>query len=236
MEWLSQGSVFKCCLHATRYKSLTPAALLCDGPLPQAATCGSSAAAGRGAQLRRSNHPSPRPATHTTLHMEAGASASAAPHSPNTRAAAAAAAASPASQAEPHAAKRSHELGKVSIHMPPSAGPVQTRCGLLSRLECVWLRLRPRFFPQVHCRGGCGGIQDRDHPTCKQCLLKAAQLRAAEQLSLTPPSTPPHPSTPPPALSMFGRPSSCIDQLTTIERAAIVTLHGVGWTGRTIAQ
>jgi transposase len=34
---------------------------------------------------------------------------------------------------------------------------------------------------------------------------------------------------------MFGRPSGCIDQLTTVERAAIVTLHGVGWTGRDIA-
>jgi transposase len=35
---------------------------------------------------------------------------------------------------------------------------------------------------------------------------------------------------------MFGRPSGCIDQLTTVERAAIVTLHGIGWTGRDIAQ
>jgi transposase len=35
---------------------------------------------------------------------------------------------------------------------------------------------------------------------------------------------------------MFGRPSSCIDQLTTVERAAIVTLHNTGWTGRAIAQ
>jgi transposase len=35
---------------------------------------------------------------------------------------------------------------------------------------------------------------------------------------------------------MFGRPSGCIDQLTTVERAAIVTLHGLGWTGRDIAQ
>jgi transposase len=35
---------------------------------------------------------------------------------------------------------------------------------------------------------------------------------------------------------MFGRPASCIDQLTLVERAAIVTLHGVGWTGRNIAQ
>ena len=35
---------------------------------------------------------------------------------------------------------------------------------------------------------------------------------------------------------MFGRPSGCIDQLTTVERAAIITLHGIGWTGRDIAQ
>jgi transposase len=35
---------------------------------------------------------------------------------------------------------------------------------------------------------------------------------------------------------MFGRPSGCIDQLTLVERAAIVTLHGVGWRGRDIAQ
>jgi transposase len=35
---------------------------------------------------------------------------------------------------------------------------------------------------------------------------------------------------------MFGRPSGCIDQLTEVERAAIVTLHGMGWTGRDIAQ
>jgi len=35
---------------------------------------------------------------------------------------------------------------------------------------------------------------------------------------------------------MFGRPSGSIDQLTLVERAAIVTLHGVGWTGRDIAQ
>jgi transposase len=35
---------------------------------------------------------------------------------------------------------------------------------------------------------------------------------------------------------MFGRPSGCIDQLTTVERAAIVTLHGVGWLHKDIAQ
>jgi IS30 family transposase len=35
---------------------------------------------------------------------------------------------------------------------------------------------------------------------------------------------------------MFGRPSGCIDQLTFVERAAIVTLHQVEWTGRDIAR
>jgi len=35
---------------------------------------------------------------------------------------------------------------------------------------------------------------------------------------------------------MFGRPTGCIDQLTTVERAAIVTLHQLGWTGQDIAQ
>ncbi len=65
---------------------------------------------------------------------------------------------------------------------------------------------------------------------CNDC--HNAQLLQALHASL-PPSPPP--SSPPP-LSMFGRPSGCIDQLTTVERAAIITLHGIGWTGRDIAQ
>jgi transposase len=57
---------------------------------------------------------------------------------------------------------------------------------------------------------------------------------------------PPHPSQipspPSPSLSsslspsIFGRPDQCIDQLSFIERAAIITLHQVGWTGRDIAK
>jgi len=35
---------------------------------------------------------------------------------------------------------------------------------------------------------------------------------------------------------MFGRPDGCIDQLTEVERAAIVTLHKIGWTGQHIAE
>jgi len=35
---------------------------------------------------------------------------------------------------------------------------------------------------------------------------------------------------------MFDRPDGCLDQLTIVERAAIITLHNIGWTGRDIAQ
>jgi transposase len=35
---------------------------------------------------------------------------------------------------------------------------------------------------------------------------------------------------------LFSRPTGCIDQLTLVERAAIITLHGIGWAGRDIAQ
>jgi transposase len=50
-----------------------------------------------------------------------------------------------------------------------------------------------------------------------------------------PPPSPPlsAPSSPPP---LFVRLSGCIDQLSEVERAAIVTLHKVGWTGRDIAH
>jgi transposase len=39
-----------------------------------------------------------------------------------------------------------------------------------------------------------------------------------------------------PPLSLFGRPSGCIDQLSEIERSAIITLHRVGWTQGDIAH
>jgi transposase len=35
---------------------------------------------------------------------------------------------------------------------------------------------------------------------------------------------------------LFDRPQGCLDQLTEMQRSAIVTLHKVGWTGRDIAQ
>jgi transposase len=65
-------------------------------------------------------------------------------------------------------------------------------------------------------------------------------LCAAHRHEQSHPSSPavatPASPTPSPSPSMFGRPSGCVDQLTLVERAAIVTLHGVGWTGWDIAQ
>lgn len=51
------------------------------------------------------------------------------------------------------------------------------------------------------------------------------------------PSTAPPPvsSSPPPA-SLSARPAGCIDQLTEVQRAAIIALHEIGWLGRDIAQ
>ena len=40
----------------------------------------------------------------------------------------------------------------------------------------------------------------------------------------------------PSPLSLFGRPAGCVDQLTEVERAAIVTLHGLGWLHKDIAH
>jgi transposase len=51
-----------------------------------------------------------------------------------------------------------------------------------------------------------------------------------------PASPPPAASPPSPTPGLYGRPDGCIDQLTEIERAAIVTLHKIGWKGQDIAQ
>jgi hypothetical protein len=87
---------------------------------------------------------------------------------------------------------------------------------------------------QEQCRvPGCGKrIAPRDGDWHHLC-------REHEHVRRHPPPSPVPPlsiPSPPPALSAFGRPSGCIDQLTLVERAAIVALHGIGWTGRAIAH
>ena len=58
------------------------------------------------------------------------------------------------------------------------------------------------------------------HTKCWPC-------RQQEHKEEKPIDAPTSPSPPP--LSLFGRPAGCIDQLSETERAAIVTLHKVGW-------
>jgi transposase len=83
-----------------------------------------------------------------------------------------------------------------------------------------------------HC-SGCGHYRRLTHGRkCGECHTDDANAGKAARIPL-PRSPSPAPSPPP---SLFGRPQGCCDQLTTAERAAIVTLHGVGWTGRDIAQ
>lgn len=79
----------------------------------------------------------------------------------------------------------------------------------------------------------CGGWAASDsssrHHLCSTC---EHERRHPPHAAAT---VPPPPLLSPP-LSMFGRPSGCIDQLTEVERSAIVTLHQLGWTGQDIAQ
>lgn len=65
---------------------------------------------------------------------------------------------------------------------------------------------------------------------CTHCIWEEERLKHLPSL---PPSPSPVPPLPP---TLFGRPEGCIDQLTEVERAAIVTLHKIGWTGKSIAQ
>ena len=87
----------------------------------------------------------------------------------------------------------------------------------------------PRVCLHVQCER-CGHWMSKakasGHRLCLSCCHAPAAAAAAASASSAPSSS----------ASMFGRPSGCIDQLTLVERAAIVTLHGVGWTGCDIAQ
>jgi transposase len=72
------------------------------------------------------------------------------------------------------------------------------------------------------------------HETCSAC--RSPVLQSREDNPSSPPTPCPATSAHSPPQPLFDRPDGCIDQLTQVERAAIVTLHKVGWTGRDIAQ
>jgi len=92
------------------------------------------------------------------------------------------------------------------------------------------------LFGQEICKS-CSALfmvkEGERHHMCKQCNVE----RAIAHRTPLPPSPPPSSPSPPLSTpSLFGRPPGCIDQLSEVERAAIITLHKVGWTGRDIAQ
>jgi transposase len=84
---------------------------------------------------------------------------------------------------------------------------------------------------QEQCRGCGKWIQTTSNRThvCLDC-------RHQQEQQEDPPVHPPAASTSSPSLSFFGRPTGCIDQLSEIERSAIITLHEIGWTGVDIAH
>jgi len=135
-------------------------------------------------------------------------------------------------------APRSHHAGVHKVRNAPECPSAQRcPCTPLSRaamlVRAVMLLLAPCW--QEFCRSCHNCIEQPSNRThlCINCRHKQEASAHPHPLPPLPPSPPPSSSLPP---SMFGRPTGCIDQLTLVERAAIVTLHGVGWTGRDIAQ
>ena len=86
-------------------------------------------------------------------------------------------------------------------------------------------------FTQEKCRDCDHWTKPRSDRThrCADCAR-----RHREQQQESPDSSTTAASSPP--LSFFGRPSGCIDQMSEIERSAIITLHEIGWTGIDIAH
>jgi transposase len=77
-------------------------------------------------------------------------------------------------------------------------------------------------------------MQHRTHQ-CTTCAEKRRHVDHHTQ-PLPPPTEQKEEPSPPSYLSMFGRPSGCIDQLTDMERSAIVTLEKLNWTHKHIAE
>src|SRR4051794_31058845 len=103
------------------------------------------------------------------------------------------------------------------------------RLGWLFLCDVACLLLLVRQFLCTHCNKW-KEVRHKHGRVCTHCIWEQEQLKQHPPL---PPSPTPSLSPPP---SMFGRVSGCIDQLTTVERAAIVTLDKVGWLHKDIAE
>jgi transposase len=85
-----------------------------------------------------------------------------------------------------------------------------------------------------HYCDGCSQWKAAHRWHGKQCRDCYSQQHPRHPPSI--PVTDPAPAAAPSPPPLFDRPHGCNDQLTEVERAAIVTLHKVGWIGRDIAQ
>ena len=94
---------------------------------------------------------------------------------------------------------------------------------------------RGRSRVQFRCPG-CGVWKDKRSNGSNSCwpCEKHMQLHGHWPCDAPPPSPPPAETPSPPTL--FDRPSGCIDQLTLVQRAAIVTLDKIGHTRSEIAH
>jgi transposase len=135
-------------------------------------------------------------------------------------------------------AKRLHHAPRVSSACPwPAPLAMRSLRGLLRRAAvcaCVFVRARPRHQPLCTDCGTPITVRDYHHQ-CDVCQerrrLSARHEEAAHAVAAEPPASAPSP--PPP---LFARPQGCLDQLTLIQRAAIVTLHAEGYTRNEIAE
>jgi transposase len=133
---------------------------------------------------------------------------------------------------------RSHHAGVRKVRNAPECPAAQCcpppALSLRAVCSCAVVRVGAGTHLQEQCRWPeCKSVAQHD-PKGRHHLCELHEHeRRYGPYPLLPPSPAPSPSPPP---GLFGRPAGCSDQLTLVERAAIVTLHGVGWTGRDIAQ
>ena len=107
--------------------------------------------------------------------------------------------------------------------------PSLTRC--CARVLCCLFHAVPMLSVQFLCPvcDTWKAVRHKHGSKCSDCHNQQHRHPADAAAAATPPAA----HSPPPPL--FGRPSGCIDQLTIVERTAIVTLHKLGWLHKDIA-
>lgn len=126
-----------------------------------------------------------------------------------------------------------------SASFVPQRAPSITECTCVTlsydAICCSGVMLLSAPGVQEPCHG-CQRLivppSNRTH-LCSDCRKQHEVKEQVASIAATSASTPPETLS---AISMFDRPDDCIHHLTLVERAAIVTLHQLGWTRIDIAQ